>query len=1054
MGNVKVLKASAGSGKTYRLAYEYVKNVILNPISYRSILGVTFTNKATTEMKSRILDEIDLLCSSEGFMDGFVVDFVGNEFSSGLNTIQLREKISKNARHAQRLLLHDYSNFSVMTIDKFFQKIFRAFCKELNIDTSYSIGLNDGYFLSLAVDSVIDNYQDNPQLVKWIATLLDSRIEEGKKFNFKDDILSISNKIFSKEFNRELYLKNLDEIELFFKQIALMHDELTVRLKIKAKELKERIDGNGLFAEDFYQSARGLYPYVVSMSNGEFKSCNSYVNKMLDISTNWSSKNGKADAYKHELQPMLLELVESWEQDKKTFNTIDLILSSHREFLLLLYVSKELDSVCRTNNTLLLSSSLRIITSLINNNDIPYIYEKIGNRYDILMIDEFQDTSNEQWNNFIPIAENSISMFDDSYTAVTLVGDVKQSIYMWRGGDWGIFEYEVPNSFSRDILDIETLDTNWRSERNIVTFNNLIIRSALEQLNTKNNEDIEKAFERGSVSSRFRDEYYDVCRTIYTNMEQRVSPKNIDTQGYIQVSKCIEEDENLLESIRAIEDCQLRGFQPKDIAILVRSKKQIPLITEYFSLYKKSKSAVKGVSYDVMSKDGLLLKNSSLVSMIIFCYRLAVDISDNISMSYVKKYHYNNYVSSFSDSDILFFEGLNKVSICESFEMICSEFKLNEKIEEIAYLQAIHDRIIEFSRGVYPDIEHFLECWENDGYKWGVELPSEQNAIRIETIHAVKGLEFNVVIIPYCFWNFAGKSGMMWASSSDERFDVYGPVLVPKGSVMEDSYFSEPYYENCIKESIESFNILYVALTRASRELYMMINTSSRMALKSVLLDSFVEDGDTVNIISDSELLQGIIDENCYAFGVKSQNISKLGVGSNFVVSYPSSNYKERVVLRNSNDRYFSQESVDDSRRELGILKHRVLEQINYIDDIDTVLSNMTQQGELTAQQSLELQDSLQRSISNPLIADFFDSRWDVRNESSILTYDDQYRVYRPDRVISLADKAVVIDYKFGKRHKRYRSQMDTYISLLREMGYRDVLGYIWYIEQEDIEQV
>ena len=270
MGRVKILKASAGSGKTYKLAYEYVKNVISQPMSYRNILAVTFTNKATTEMKNRILDEIENICNNDGFINSFSEELANTEFGENLSQDQLRDKIIRNAKIAQKNILHDYSNFSVMTIDKFFQKIFRAFCKELGIDNSFNIGLNNSYFLSLALDRIIDNYQYDEKLNKLINSILNSRLEDGKTYNFKNDLLKIAGNIFSKEFDRNLYLDNLDEIENFFEHIKLFQKEITTTLKQKASTLLNEIDKFSLQATDFYQGRNGLYPYVTKTSKGNF----------------------------------------------------------------------------------------------------------------------------------------------------------------------------------------------------------------------------------------------------------------------------------------------------------------------------------------------------------------------------------------------------------------------------------------------------------------------------------------------------------------------------------------------------------------------------------------------------------------------------------------------------------------------------------------------------------------------------------------------------------------------------------------------------------------
>ena len=1051
MGRVKILKASAGSGKTYKLAYEYVKNVISQPMSYRNILAVTFTNKATTEMKNRILDEIENICNNDGFINSFSEELANTEFGENLSQDQLRDKIIRNAKIAQKNILHDYSNFSVMTIDKFFQKIFRAFCKELGIDNSFNIGLNNSYFLSLALDRIIDNYQYDEKLNKLINSILNSRLEDGKTYNFKNDLLKIAGNIFSKEFDRNLYLDNLDEIENFFEHIKLFQKEITTTLKQKASTLLNEIDKFSLQATDFYQGRNGLYPYVTKTSKGNFQKYNSYIAKMLDVNFKWSSAKGKADDYKHNLHPLLIDLTEYWDSNKTTLQSSEAVLTYHKEFMVLIFIAKELDEVCRTNNTLLLSSSVKLITSLINSNDAPYIYEKIGNKYDILMIDEFQDTSADQWSNFVPLVQNSISLLDDTKTSVTLVGDVKQSIYMWRGGDWKIFEYEVPKSISREVTDYEILDTNWRSYTNIVNFNNMFIRSLVSIINDNTNSQIDNFRADQNISQEFHDKYKEIYSTIYTGLEQKVSPKAKGTSGYIEVYNYDDKGLNLDKCIEIIEDSQQRGFQPRDIVILVRRKKDIPVITNFITTYKNSDNAKENVSYEMMSKDGLLLKNSPIVLFFIACYTLAIKPLDMVSAAIVNNIAIGELNPDLSEEIIDTIQQLNKVSMNESFEIIFNKFNLIDKKDDIAYIQAIHDKIIEFAGGVYSDIQQFLELWKVEGQTWGVQLPAQQNAIRIETIHAVKGLEFDVVIVPYCDWGLRGKKDTLWAESTDAKFSPFGKIITKEVKELLNSSFAENYVKNDILESIESFNILYVALTRATKELYIMVRSTSNSNLRKYIDSSFEVSEDKVKIIADNtNLLIGANDNDTYKFGLKVSSDCQ-EIPQDFISNYPSSDYKDRLMMRTSTEKYFDENNQMDIRK-LGILKHKVLEGIITFEDIPNVLSIMEQQGTISSEIRQELQQNLSISIENSIIAKYFEIGWNVRNENSILFHDGEtMQVYRPDRVVTQEQTAIVIDYKFGKESRSHIKQIENYKQLLREIGYANVLGYVWYIEQDKV---
>ncbi len=1056
MSKAKILKASAGSGKTYRLAYEYVKNVVLEPQRYKYILAVTFTNKATKEMKTRILDEIDSLKYGKGFMQSFVEDFKSiPEFSSKQDT-EIRDFITRNAYEAQRVILHDYSNFSVMTIDKFFQRIYRAFCSELGLNANFKIGLNDSYFLSLAIDNMIDNFQNDPVLAQNIEKFNAERLNDNKKFNFKDDILKISNNILSKDFDRDYYIDHIEEMGLIFDEIELATKKSTKNIVLKAQQLMDFFNKNSLDVSDFNQSSRGLYPFVEKFTKGEFKAPNSYVAKMIEDENAIGSKKGRGGNYKTEIHTMLNDLYSVFLTEYKKIATYEAVLKNRYQTLFFVNIAKEFDNVSKTNNTVLLSSSVKVITALIARNDTPYIYEKIGCRYDILMIDEFQDTSFDQWTNFVPLVQNSLSVFDKDFTSVTLVGDVKQSIYAWRGGDWRILEHEVSNSINKDVLEIETLDTNWRSHKNIVNFNNLIVRAFVEHSQSSIDSQVNDFIENENLNEEFKTKYKGIVKRIYTNMEQKISPKNIDTNGYIEWypydgKSDAADNLNLAETVKVIEDAQKRGYKPSDIAILVRKKAEVKKITDYINTYKNSSKAQKDVSYELTSRDGLLLSNSSVVMFIINCYRLVLDNKDVLALAYYNTYLNFPLTRQLCEEDIAFFDSLLSISICESFEKILAKYTLQN---DIAYIQALHDKVIEFSRDMLVDISHFVDYWNEESSSWAVSLPPQSNSMRIETIHAVKGLEFDVVIVPYCDWTYTYDKGTLWAS--DINISNEFKFLLNKNKDLAETNFADSYITALILETIESFNIFYVAVTRAAKELYMYSNISSKAPNIYTTLSTCFDTAEfKVTIKGDTKkVLVGDDVDGKYVFGLKDKVLTEDFVECVYTEAYPAEDYTNRAIIRHPNDKYFEEMSEGVTLRKKGILKHRVFENIKYLDDIDDVIQKMSLNGEIEADEVNELREDINQILNNEKIESWFSHDWEVKNEQDILVFNENYKIFRPDRVIVSGDKAIVIDYKFGEKNKAHHKQVKTYMSLLSNMGYKNVEGYIWYITNHIVDKV
>lgn len=1051
MGRLKLLKASAGSGKTYKLAYEYVKNVVVDPFCYKNILAVTFTNKATKEMKDRILSEIDALCSGEGFIRDLLEDDVFLEC-----TQDRREMIIGNAKKAQQLILHDYSRFSVMTIDKFFQKIFRAFVRELGLDSSYRIDMNDDYLLSLAVDRLIANFTKDAHLNDWVTAMIADRVEQGGIWALKSDILKISKNIFSREFDKEFYINNRDGIKEYFNTLKKIKELRETELINIADSFLSIAKQNDFSVDDYHYGKNGFANYVVKMANGDFENYRNRVSDAMLDDAKWG-KDLKLQSLKKLQQPLLRELCDKWDIYKLEINTIDIILENHRQFVLLVEIAKELEVVCRTNNVLLLSNSLKIISALINGNDTPYIYEKIGSRYDVIMIDEFQDTSVAQWSNFLPLIENAIGVSPKDKEVVTLVGDIKQSMYRWRGGDWQLLHKEIPRDIDKDNISVITLDTNWRSSENIVNFNNAIVRNLQTQLNNSLNELI--ALHSNRISKNFVRDYVDISQQAYNSMEQKVSPKNISSGGYVEIFNYDDElQENLSNTIKIIEDAQNRGYKASDIAILVRAKADVAKIVEYVIDYKNSASALETCSYEVVSKDGLLLINSNVIKFILSCLKLTVNYKDTINLAIFNAYNNSEPSDPISDEYMVFFDSLKSFSLCEIFEKIVQKFSLASKPINIAYIQALHDKIIAFSSNSLSDVSSFLDFWISDGALWGVQLSLGRSAILIDTIHSAKGLEFPVVIIPYCDWRMKPGNNVFWGDVSNDLYGGIGKLLVNFREKMSESFFVESYLKEYILESIESLNIFYVAVTRAEKELYVMVPSLGAKQLKSYIDNCFVVSQDSVGLHYGESLISGSVCKNKYSFGDKTDGsiIKKHDNELVFRDHYFSCDYTQRIFLRLKNERYF-EENIAFGARSLGVMMHKVFEKIDYTCNIDSVIQSMISNGELSFEDSILIKERIKTSFENSIIKKWFDSQWEVRNENTIISSSENGIIesYRPDRVMIKDGMAIVVDYKFGDKNSlKYSKQVGKYMKLLKSMGYDKVEGYLWYFNNNSIEKI
>ena len=424
----RILNASAGSGKTYQLAYKYVRDVVEQPTLYRHILAVTFTNKATEEMKSRILSEIHTLAS--GGKSGYLASLC-TELSLDERTVRTR------AREARTLILHDYSRFTILTIDTFFQRILRAFIQELGLDLNYNVEIETASVLSKSADALVEQIRIDEELQRWLTAFVQERIEDGKRWDVREGILALGNEIF-KESNRETLSAERSKAEL-----DRIVGKATGRAKAGKKEFQELgvramnlMNTAGVTTADFTGKSRSFAGYFAAAAAGEIKAPTATVRKMSATTEGWCAKDSPALPLVAELQPLLAELCARYDRSIRFWNTTDLLRENYRSFALLQDLYGKVRQMCSDENVMMLSETKNILSEFIRHNDAPFIYEKVGNRYDRFMIDEFQDTSTREWENFLPLLGNAMAQSEQ--TSVLIVGDIKQSIYRWRGGDWEI----------------------------------------------------------------------------------------------------------------------------------------------------------------------------------------------------------------------------------------------------------------------------------------------------------------------------------------------------------------------------------------------------------------------------------------------------------------------------------------------------------------------------------------------------------------------------------------------------------------------------------------
>ena len=1042
----KILNASAGSGKTYQLAYKYVRDVVEQPSLYRHILAVTFTNKATEEMKSRILKEIHLLASG------------GPSAYAERLCRELRldsAAVRKRAAEARARILHDYSRFTVLTIDTFFQRILRAFIKELGLDLDYNVEIETASVLAKSADTLIEAITADRDLLQWMTGFVEERIDEGRRWDVRDGILSLGGELF-KEKNRPTLSapKSKEELRSIVHRAAA-HAEATKReLQQTAAQAVAIIDAAGLSAADFSGKSRSFAHWFYTTAAGERKAPSATALKFSATADGWCAKGSAAETLVGQLRPLLQRMCELYAQNLRSWNTCDLLRENYRSFALLSDLYAQVRRLCDEQNMMLLSETKYLLSEFIGHNDAPFIYEKVGNRFERFMIDEFQDTSVREWENFLPLLQNAMAQCEA--TSVLIVGDIKQSIYRWRGGDWRILHEGARRALGAENTEVTDLEENWRSLPVVVEFNNRLIDRVVAADNAALNTLLGEAAARGDIAPAAADELHDTLADAYRGQAQ-IPRRKAPVGGYVSVETFAERPP-VVERVCELLD---RGFRPADIMILVRGATDGARIAAEL-LDFKSRNTDPRHRFDVMTQEALVIGNAPVASFIAAALRLALNPDDRLSRAICNRYLGRDFDRPLSDAERAFYRSVRLLSPEEAFERIVMEHDLQQDRLQTAYLQAIHEQIIAFCANKVADIALFLAWWDEQGSSRSLSVGRSEQAVEILTVHKAKGLENKAVIVPYCSWQLEPKSGggvqnIVWAEAQGEAAGV-GRFPVKFKKAMAESGFSEEFYRETVYSHVDNINLLYVALTRAAESLHIFVPQRGSSHVGALLLQHLAADGESARLGDMAGRYTRRDDSERFEFGEfagPADSLRKGGEVRHVVLeNYPTA--RADLRLRLPSQRYFGPESdASLSPRDFGILMHRAFEHAADTAEIGQAVARMEHEGTLSAEDAACLRQMIDRALADTVVREWFDGPWQrVRNEHDIIL-PGEGSPRRPDRVMTDGDRAVVVDYKFGEHDAaRYRKQIEDYCALLRGMGYSRTEGYLWFVRLGKVERV
>ena len=1035
---LSIYKASAGSGKTFALTREYIRMLLSDNmhndtrLPHSRILAVTFTKKSTAEMKERILKELYILAQTPDKSD-YINDYLADS-SIGLN----KDDIQRRAQLLLVGILQDYNRFSVSTIDGFFQQVIRTFAIELGLYTNYDLALDQTEIINQAVDDIFRRIReikpDDQELFTWLIEYAQKNIEQNKNWN---PIGSI--KTFSGELSKERLMQQMSAVQEIFANKEAMRtyqDNLEDMRKQVISQIQDMIDQiknviSNFDENDLNSKAIGIFSKTAEdiLKTG----LNSTLIKILNNDGAIYKKTGKSKIEKEELQhkcdtqllPLIAQLHEMLNGDLAyNYFTANAILDKLYSLGILQDVAAQIDTTNRQLGRLPISEINQLIYQIIDGQEAPFIYERIGQHYNHYMIDEFQDTSSLQWQNFKPLIQETQSRGKDNL----IVGDVKQSIYRFRNSDWHLL-----NQVSDEIQETnfaEGMGCNWRTAKEIVLENEKLMQAYAQWVVKKLTNDYP------TIDSQ---QIEDIAH-MYSHPEMHQEPKKL-YQGYFHMqffdSKGFQDCalEALVQQIKALQE---EKIDLSRITILTRFSREAELLAQHLIQN----------NFAVQSSEGLRIGSHTAVQIIIQLLKLSLEEED------ATKIYLRDSVENIEQYAECIKEARH-LSLYDHVQALVDGLKLHEREGATPYLTAFQDMVFNFTQRKVADTLLFLKHWEQKEKKATIPAPKTSNAINIMTIHSSKGLEFDIVMIPFFNWSLAAshRNDIIWCSPTAAPFNMLPLVPVRPTNTLLRSHLANDYIQEELALYTDNLNLTYVAITRPKYRLYLYAPKYTINSKKEIVTNNV---GQLISFLYEDQL------DDLFTYSSNKSNDvhpielppQKKDCVQTQASQYASIPLKNRLVISTHSEPSFSNDTTFDTI-DLGNLMHLWLSYIKTWDDADSALRRLVINQEVSPSQAKEMKKqfiSLQTLIKKYNHEDWFSNQYQILSEQEIISPDN--KIYRPDRVMIKDKHAIVIDYKFGKEQRpSYQEQVRDYMLQLRQLGYTSE-GYIIYNQIQTIQIV
>ena len=1011
----KIYNASAGAGKTYTLVKEYLSILLSHPSpsAFESILAITFTNKAANEMKERILSQL-IRFSQENFPENKELEKWADELQLSPETVHLRSKL------ILKQILHNYSRFSVSTIDKFNLRLMKSFAQDLGLSSNFNVEMELNKLLEESVDQLFSKIGDDELLTSVLIEIALDNLNENRTWDITRELISNAKSLYSDthiEKIAQLQKYDLKEFNQFRKTVYQNVSRKKNQLKENAKNFFSLIQENHLQADEFSGGRNGIPGFFSKFLNEKFELPTDTHKKNIQNTDlkKFASAKALPSAFSAieqifpEIKNLFYESVDIlsdlpvWEGVQKTIASMSILNE----------VEKAVETIKEDNNVLLISEFNKLISSNLQKQPSGFIYERIGNRFHHYFIDEFQDTSTLQWQNLLPLVENARAGSD----TVMLVGDAKQSIYRWRGGNPEQMIGLINESESLNI-NVENLPKNWRSYDKIIEFNNDFYSKISESLKIEN------------------------YKTLYeSGNRQEINDKK---GGYVQLNYLLKSDGNeqyqsdtLEQVVKNIDSIIGQGFEFNEITILHRTKAQGKMIAEFLS--------EKGIP--ILSAESLLLINSPEIQLIELFLKTISNEEDYVSKAqFLLKL---NQIKNFDNQDITAeiqtvvkkdlkalkeFLFAHQIDIDFVNKPSISLYDFTEKTIEIlgfgkngsSYLQYFLDYVLEHSTQNEYSLTRFLEDWDLQKETLSISSPEGVNAINLMTIHKSKGLEFPVVILPFADWGDRMMPSQFWIPVKNEELPFDEFIVNGFGNLEE---VSDEIKEIIQKERNEflfdNLNMLYVATTRAVEQLYIITEKTNKEG--------------TGMATYFNQQFQG---ENELALKGEKNRISipKMKELVTEEIPFEFEEWESRLeISRESSKRWKKKKEIV-----YGDLVHGLMKFVLTEKDIEPTLKSALISGEITQEELPELKNKILEIVQHPELKTYYSDDKKVLNERDFVN--DLGEVFRPDRIVLDGNNCTIIDYKTGEEKPKDIFQVELYAENLKKLGYTISGIFIIYI--------